>query len=131
MSLPFQKQSIQAWVLVIVKCTFVSFSGPQFAVFAVSELLLPMLHSWVQRSRQFASVWEATAANFKHACGLSTDLVVEYVVHFVKMDMPMTGLYSMLRQMLDVLIECVGQPNESVSRLGCSCIRYYGNICCL
>ncbi|XP_033635429.1 brefeldin A-inhibited guanine nucleotide-exchange protein 3-like isoform X2 [Asterias rubens] len=101
-----------------------SVPGPQFAVFAVSELLLPMLHSWVQRSRQFASVWEATAANFKHACGLSTDLVVEYVVHFVKMDMPMTGLYSMLRQMLDVLIECVGQPNESVSRLGCSCIRH-------
>ncbi|XP_022089861.1 brefeldin A-inhibited guanine nucleotide-exchange protein 3-like isoform X3 [Acanthaster planci] len=101
-----------------------SVPGPQFALFAVSELLLPMLHSWVHRSRQFAFLWEATVANFKHACGLSTDLVVEYVVHFVRTGMPLTGLYLTLRQMLDVLIECIGQPNESVSRLGCSCIRH-------
>ena len=29
----------------------------------------------------------------------------------------------MLRQLLDVLVECVAQCTESLSRLGCSCIR--------
>ena len=30
----------------------------------------------------------------------------------------------MLTQLLDLLVECVGQPNESVARLGCSCIKH-------
>lgn len=30
----------------------------------------------------------------------------------------------MLKQLLDILTECVAQPVEIISRLGCSCIRY-------
>ena len=29
----------------------------------------------------------------------------------------------MLKQSLDVMIECIAQPVENISRLGCSCIR--------
>ena len=29
----------------------------------------------------------------------------------------------LLKQMFDILTECVAQPNESLSRLGCACIR--------
>jgi len=33
-------------------------------------------------------------------------------------------LDEVLRQLLNVLTECVSQPMEVISRLGCSCIRY-------
>ena len=45
-----------------------------FGVYAVTELLLPMMHSWVRRNRHVHSTWDATTANFKQACGLATDL---------------------------------------------------------
>jgi len=31
---------------------------------------------------------------------------------------------SVLHQQLCVLVDCISQPYEAVSRLGCSCIRY-------
>lgn len=111
-----------------------------FGVYAVTELLLPMMHSWVRRNRHVHSTWDATTANFKQACGLATDLVVE---HLTQEDTqgnpqsagstdgledipplpPVNGRCLMLKQMLDILVECIGQSNESVARLGCSCIR--------
>lgn len=29
----------------------------------------------------------------------------------------------MLRQLYSILVECISQPTEIISRLGCSCIR--------
>ncbi|XP_077863151.1 brefeldin A-inhibited guanine nucleotide-exchange protein 3-like [Saccoglossus kowalevskii] len=97
--------------------------GPQFAVFAVTNLLLPMLLSWVRRSTR-SSYWDTSLANFKHACGLSVELVVDHVVYFVTSDITIIGIHQMIKQLFDLLIECIGQPMESISRLGCSCIRH-------
>eukprot|EP00057_Strongylocentrotus_purpuratus_P014165 XP_011668639.1 PREDICTED: brefeldin A-inhibited guanine nucleotide-exchange protein 3 [Strongylocentrotus purpuratus] len=123
--------------------------GPMFGVYAVTELLLPMMHSWVRRNRHVHSTWDATTANFKQACGLATDLVVEHLtqedtqgnsqsdtqgnsqsagstdgVEDIPPLPPVNGRCLMLKQMLDILVECIGQSNESVARLGCSCIRH-------
>ncbi|XP_077977427.1 brefeldin A-inhibited guanine nucleotide-exchange protein 3-like [Glandiceps talaboti] len=97
--------------------------GPQFAVFAVTNLLLPMLLSWVRRSTR-TSYWDTSLANFKHACGLSAELVVDHVVYFVTSDIIIPGVHRMIKQLFDLLVECIGQPMESISRLGCSCIRH-------
>ncbi|XP_033096909.1 brefeldin A-inhibited guanine nucleotide-exchange protein 3-like isoform X2 [Anneissia japonica] len=98
--------------------------GPQFAVYSVSHLLLPMLQSWVRRGRQAPSFWDTSIANFKHACGLTTDLIVDLISHFVKNNSSLDGVYLMIKQLLDLLVECIGQTTEAVSRLGCSCIRH-------
>ena len=34
---------------------------------------------------------------------------------------------TILHQQLCVLVDCISQPYEAVSRLGCSCIRYADN----
>ncbi|XP_054753435.2 brefeldin A-inhibited guanine nucleotide-exchange protein 3-like isoform X2 [Lytechinus pictus] len=116
--------------------------GPMFGVYAVTELLLPMMHSWVRRNRHVHSTWDATTANFKQACGLATDLVVEHLTQGnttqetcnsqsdgnrdgdIPPLPPINGRCLMLKQLLDILVECIGQSNESVARLGCSCIRH-------
>ncbi|XP_072178180.1 brefeldin A-inhibited guanine nucleotide-exchange protein 3-like [Diadema setosum] len=115
--------------------------GPLFGVYAVTELLLPMMHCWVRRNRHVHSTWDATTANFKQACGLATDLVVEHLTGRDREDSvdgghgpqgpdgdgqgrSTRGLCLMLKQLLDILVECIGQANESVARLGCSCIRH-------
>ncbi|XP_075241169.1 brefeldin A-inhibited guanine nucleotide-exchange protein 3-like isoform X3 [Convolutriloba macropyga] len=98
--------------------------GPEFAVFAVTHLLLPMLHSWLRRGSCVRGFWETAVANFRHATGLSTDLVVDHINHFVHDKIPLTHVPLMLTQLLDLLVECIGQPNESVARLGCSCIKH-------
>ena len=36
---------------------------------------------------------------------------------------------AVLHQQLCVLVDCISQPYETVSRLGCSCIRYSVTIC--
>ncbi|KAI8520628.1 hypothetical protein Bbelb_003820 [Branchiostoma belcheri] len=100
--------------------------GPQFAVFAVTHLLLPMLQSWVRRSHHVPDFWDTSKANFKHACGLSTDLVVEHTNLFAARDEAWvsTDVPVMIRQLLNLLVECIGQPVEAISRLGCACLRH-------
>lgn len=57
--------------------------GPGFAIFSVIQLLLPVMALWLQRSRGEHSYWDVAAANFKHAIGLSCELVVEHVNSFI------------------------------------------------
>ena len=60
--------------------------GPHFSMFVISNLVLPMLHSWVQRGSRKKSYWDNTLHNFKHACGLATQLIVEEIGHFLGAD---------------------------------------------
>ncbi|KAA8583468.1 hypothetical protein FQN60_014676 [Etheostoma spectabile] len=53
-------------------------TGPGFAIFAVIQLLLPVMSLWLQRSHGDHSYWDVAAANFKHAIGLCCELVVEH-----------------------------------------------------
>lgn len=59
-------------------------AGPGFAIFSVVQLLLPVMSLWLQRSHGDYSYWDIAAANFKHAIGLSCELVVEHVQNFMQ-----------------------------------------------
>ena len=90
-----------------------------------------MMQSWLRRGNgnisaaTGAAVWDSTTvANFKHYAGLCIDLVVEFVIEFVGNAELAPSIELMLQQQLGILVDCIGQPLESVSRLGCSCIRY-------
>uniref|UniRef100_A0A8C1LHA0 ARFGEF family member 3 n=1 Tax=Cyprinus carpio TaxID=7962 RepID=A0A8C1LHA0_CYPCA len=83
--------------------------GPGFAIFSVIQLLLPVMSLWLQRSHGDHSYWDIAAANFKHAIGLSCELVVEHIHSFI---------HSGQTNKLVITVP------ETISRVGCSCIRY-------
>uniref|UniRef100_A0A7N6A5M9 SEC7 domain-containing protein n=1 Tax=Anabas testudineus TaxID=64144 RepID=A0A7N6A5M9_ANATE len=99
--------------------------GPGFAIFSVIQLLLPVMSLWLQRSHGDHSYWDVAAANFKHAIGLSCELVVEHVNSFIHSDIGYESLINlMLKELFKLLVACVSEPAETISRVGCSCIRY-------
>ena len=60
-----------------------SFPGPGFGIYAVVHLLLPVMSLWLRRSHKDHSYWDVASANFKHAIGLSCELVVEHIQSFI------------------------------------------------
>ena len=77
----FQPQTLE--VLFDILRSITTVPGPHFSIYVVTNLLLPMLDSWVERGNRDGSYWENTAGNFKHACGLVTELVVEELGQFL------------------------------------------------
>uniref|UniRef100_A0A9J8CGX5 ARFGEF family member 3 n=1 Tax=Cyprinus carpio carpio TaxID=630221 RepID=A0A9J8CGX5_CYPCA len=99
--------------------------GPGFGIFSVIQLLLPVMSLWLQRSHGDHSYWDIAAANFKHAIGLSCELVVEHIHSFIHSDIGYDSLINlMLKDLFKLLVSCVAEPAETISRVGCSCIRY-------
>ena len=63
-----------------------SVPGPHFSMFVISNLLLPMLKSWLERGSRNKSYLDQTLQNFKQSCGLATQLVVEELAHFLSVE---------------------------------------------
>lgn len=55
--------------------------GPTFGLYCVNHLLLPMVQNWLRRTSKIFRGWDNFAPNFKQCCGLTTDLVVDYLTH--------------------------------------------------
>ncbi|XP_040062115.1 brefeldin A-inhibited guanine nucleotide-exchange protein 3 [Ixodes scapularis] len=100
--------------------------GPEFGVYAVNHLLLPMLQGWLRRAAKTHRGWDGFATNFKQCCGLATELVVDYLTQLSASGTmcQVQGLHLMVHQLFLVLTECIAQPAEVISRLGCACIRH-------
>ncbi|XP_061176274.1 brefeldin A-inhibited guanine nucleotide-exchange protein 3-like [Saccostrea echinata] len=99
--------------------------GAEFALFCVNSLLLPMIQSWLREGSRKLGYWDWGANNFKQCCGLCTDLVVELVHKFSGTSTRVSqSVELMLKQLYNILVECISQPAEVISRLGCSCIRH-------
>ncbi|XP_021942345.1 brefeldin A-inhibited guanine nucleotide-exchange protein 3 isoform X2 [Zootermopsis nevadensis] len=100
--------------------------GPQFALHCVNHLLLPMVQNWLRKTGRIVRGWDNFAPNFKQCCGLTTDLVVNFLTQLQQgtesPSIPQATL--MLKQLLLVMVECIVQPTESIARLGCACIRH-------
>uniref|UniRef100_A0A3P9MCI2 ARFGEF family member 3 n=1 Tax=Oryzias latipes TaxID=8090 RepID=A0A3P9MCI2_ORYLA len=95
---------------------------PGFAIFCVIQLLLPVMSRWLQRSHGDHSYWDVAAANFKHAIGLTCELVVEHVNSFIHSIGYESLINLMLKELFKLLVACVSEPAETISRVGCSCI---------
>ncbi|XP_001370261.2 brefeldin A-inhibited guanine nucleotide-exchange protein 3 isoform X1 [Monodelphis domestica] len=99
--------------------------GPGFGIYAVVHLLLPVMSLWLCRSHKDHAYWDVASANFKHAIGLSCELVVEHIQSFIHSDIRYENMInSMLKDLFELLVACVAKPTETISRVGCSCIRY-------
>lgn len=55
--------------------------GPEFGLYCVNHLLLPMVQNWLRMTSKIFRGWDNFAPNFKQCCGLTTDLVVDYLTH--------------------------------------------------
>lgn len=98
--------------------------GLPFVVYNMNHLLFPMIQSWLRSGTKKYAYWETGATNFKQCCGHTTDMVVELIHQFKGSGEELDILEKLLKQLLIVLTECVAQPFEVISRLGCSCIRH-------
>ncbi|KMQ96975.1 brefeldin a-inhibited guanine nucleotide-exchange protein 3, partial [Lasius niger] len=103
--------------------------GPAFGLYCVNHLLLPMVQNWLRKTSKIFRGWDNFAPNFKQCCGLTTDLVVDYLTHLQGPEVARNDAYLpattlMLKQLLLVMAECVVQSTESIARLGCACIRH-------
>nr|XP_054347310.1 brefeldin A-inhibited guanine nucleotide-exchange protein 3 isoform X1 [Pongo pygmaeus] len=99
--------------------------GPGFGIYAVVHLLLPVMSLWLRRSHKDHTYWDMASANFKHAIGLSCELVVEHIQSFLHSDIRYESMINtMLKDLFELLVACVAKPTETISRVGCSCIRY-------
>jgi hypothetical protein len=107
--------------------------GIDFGFYCVNHLLIPMNQDWLRYINKTQKNWYAVEKNFKHCCCMTTDLVVEFIEKsqpkYPKPDNEEVSKISTaanlaLKQLLIVLIECSVQPQESVSRIGVSCLKH-------
>nr|CAI5817156.1 unnamed protein product [Callosobruchus analis] len=98
--------------------------GINFGLYCINHILLPMVQNWLRQNLKVqkpGEVWQ----NFKHCCGLASELVVDFIYHLQENDQTEhPGVTLALKQFLLILIECVAQPSENIARLGTSCIRH-------
>ncbi|XP_076275954.1 brefeldin A-inhibited guanine nucleotide-exchange protein 3 [Rhynchophorus ferrugineus] len=100
--------------------------GVNFGFCCINHILLPMVQHWLRQNLKVqkpGEIWQ----NFKHCCGLASELVVDYLYHVQgdessRKENPAATLA--LKQLLLILIECIAQPCENVARLGTSCLRH-------
>uniref|UniRef100_A0A914WMU4 RNA-directed DNA polymerase n=1 Tax=Plectus sambesii TaxID=2011161 RepID=A0A914WMU4_9BILA len=99
--------------------------GPDFGAYCLSHLLLPMLQNWLRREAlvEGGSGWREnrpSVRNFKQAFGLYTEVIVGFVRH----DPARSSSRRLLLDLYQLINECIAQPSEFISRLGCSCLRH-------
>lgn len=145
--------------------------GIEFGFYCINHLLMPMIQDWLRYINKTGSSWNMIEKNFKHCCGMTTDLVVDFIErqsqgHFSQLERidkspiktkvtsikratdnlkyhhnqagsdDMNNIYGeqnskmsaaatlTLKQILLVLIECSAQSQESVARVGVSCLKH-------
>lgn len=151
--------------------------GIEFGFYCINHLLIPMIQDWLRYVNKTTNNWNMIEKNFKHCCGMTTDLVVEFIeqsqikdnyenndrmnikTKFTNIQRPVDNLkfaqyrninqtqtnitspdehilatYETskissaatlaLKQILLVLIECSAQSQESIARVGVSCLKH-------
>lgn len=158
--------------------------GIEFGFYCINHLLIPMIQDWLRYVNKTTNNWNLIEKNFKHCCGMTTDLVVEFIEQSQSKDAkdgdqqrfnlktkltniqrpvdnlkfaqyrnvnqatptPQANVTSpviedhimasyeaskissaatlALKQILLVLIECSAQSQESIARVGVSCLKH-------
>ncbi|XP_076031300.1 brefeldin A-inhibited guanine nucleotide-exchange protein 3 isoform X2 [Oratosquilla oratoria] len=124
----YQPQVLDA--LFTLLCSLPDSPGPEFGMYCVNHLLLPLMQGWLRRTSSTEISWDFSSS-FKQHAGFTTDLVVGYISKMSDTGTLETSSSGrlMLQQSILVLIECITHSNETISRLGCSCIRHLVSSC--
>lgn len=169
------QSAILQCILKLFKCLQKT-PGIEFTLYSINHLLIGMIQDWLRYVNKTCSSWNVIEKNFKHCCGMTTDLVVDCIEqqaqgHFSQLERidkspiktkvtsikrpndnlkyhhhhhhhhqmssdDMNNIYGeqnskmsaaatlTLKQILLVLIECSAQSQESVARVGVSCLKH-------
>lgn len=94
--------------------------GPEFGLFCINRLILPMTQSWL---RQMSKVQDGDYSGLKQSIGLLSDLIVKYFECVPNKEHLKPALNLMLTQIMLLLAECCVHPIDAVARLGPACFR--------
>ncbi|KAL0275112.1 UNVERIFIED_CONTAM: hypothetical protein PYX00_003074 [Menopon gallinae] len=98
--------------------------GPEFGLFCINRLILPMTQSWL---RQMSKVQDGDYSGLKQSIGLLSDLVVKYFEQVTNKEHIQPLMNLMLTQIMLLLAECCVHPIDAVARLGPACFRHILN----
>lgn len=114
--------------------------GTHFGLHCINHLLLPTVQNWLRQIANVNTHWDSVMPNFKQCCGMTTDTVVVYLHHLQQINVersltdektdeeiqPIENAEATfaLKQLMLILVECIAQPQETIARLGASCIRH-------
>ncbi|EDV24575.1 uncharacterized protein TRIADDRAFT_56511 [Trichoplax adhaerens] len=118
----YQPQSLELLFNLFKDIT--SVPGPHFGIFAITHLLLPMIHAWMRHGLNQRQYWRECEGNFKHACGLATDLVEDQITKFLNDKRAAEFVPGLIHQMINLLTDCMAQPTEAIARVGCASFRH-------
>lgn len=97
--------------------------GINYTVFCVTYIIISMIQRWLITNSHNINMWEKQVSSFKQYCGQTTHFVVRLLGLLQGVDKTDQGTF-MLQKLVDVMVECVSVPVESVARLGCACLRH-------
>lgn len=82
-----------------------------------------MIHAWMRHGLNQRHYWRECEGNFKHACGLATDLVEDQITKFLNDKRAAEFVPGLIHQMINLLTDCMAQPTEAIARVGCASFR--------
>lgn len=97
--------------------------GINYTIFCVTYIIISMIQRWILTNSHNITLWEKQVSSFKQYCGQTTHFVVRLIGLLQGVDTTDQGSF-MLQKLVDIMIECVTVPVESVARLGCACLRH-------
>ncbi|GAB6031395.1 hypothetical protein CHUAL_009177 [Chamberlinius hualienensis] len=112
----------------LIRKLFSELSCIHFGIYVINHMLLPSIQQWLRRvAKMGAQGWTVdVSSHFKQCFGQTVELVDECLAKMLqenlKIEKGTGGL--MFKQLLWLIVECIAQPAENISRLGCSCIRH-------
>ncbi|CAD5122905.1 DgyrCDS11305 [Dimorphilus gyrociliatus] len=91
-----------------------------FGIHVINHVILPEVQAWIRKGDENS----LNLANIRQCTGLITDFIVETIVQLVNESELTVKVELMLKQLLDVLMECISQPIEQLARVGTACMRH-------
>ena len=96
----------------------------EFGLYCVNHLLLPGIQTWLRTASTRWRGWTKAAQGIKQTLGMTTEVVVDWVLRPEVRDQAGLASELMLKQLIIILVECCLVNSETIARLGCSCLRH-------
>ena len=99
----------------------------EFGLFCINHLLLPGIQTWLRNAGTSYRGWNKSSQGLKQTIGMTTDIILDWVTSSPSADQDQTIAKSselMLKQLVIILVECTVVNCETISRLGCSCLKH-------
>ncbi|XP_065184145.1 brefeldin A-inhibited guanine nucleotide-exchange protein 3-like [Sycon ciliatum] len=137
-ALPYCPSAVQPHLVdklfTLIESAWTGVPGKGFALKVMEELLLPSLHRWLQSGINLSLRWKkAEVQSFKHCCGRLVSHVSDLVLPVLQQEGDtmaesdeefMQAASEMMQSVLDLMVDCVIQPEEALATMGNASLRF-------